>query len=176
LLAGHDASGALLFTCNGRGQHFFGVPDHDAGVVDRLLGPLPIAGALCAGEIGRGGTSCTDSPPASPCSAADHPRLTCASRSRRVIEGDDTLRRPSPAPVAGRCWRPAEAGRARAWNRRPHRPRRPRPSHGFDDGRRCVPRWRGAGARHRLRIGAGRGHAATSLDLYLRRPAAWPWW
>ena len=52
LLAGHDAGGALLFTCNGRGQHFFGMPDHDAGVVDRLLGPLPIAGALCAGEIG----------------------------------------------------------------------------------------------------------------------------
>ena len=52
LLAGHDARGALLFTCNGRGQHFFGTPDHDAGVVDRLLGPLPIAGALCAGEIG----------------------------------------------------------------------------------------------------------------------------
>ena len=52
LLAGHDAGGALLFTCNGRGQHFFGTPDHDAGVVDRLLGPLPIAGALCAGEIG----------------------------------------------------------------------------------------------------------------------------
>ena len=52
LLAGHDAGGALLFTCNGRGQHFFGTPDHDAGVVDRLLGPLPIAGAFCAGEIG----------------------------------------------------------------------------------------------------------------------------
>ena len=31
LLAGHDAGGALLFTCNGRGQHFFGTPDHDAG-------------------------------------------------------------------------------------------------------------------------------------------------
>jgi small ligand-binding sensory domain FIST len=52
LLAGHDARGALLFTCNGRGRRFFGVPDHDAGVVDRLLGPLPVAGALCAGEIG----------------------------------------------------------------------------------------------------------------------------
>jgi small ligand-binding sensory domain FIST len=57
LLAGHDAAdfdaqGALLFTCNGRGRRFFGVPDHDAGVIDSLLGPLPIAGALCAGEIG----------------------------------------------------------------------------------------------------------------------------
>ncbi len=52
MLAGHDARAALLFTCNGRGRRFFGVPDHDAGVVDRLLGPLPLAGALCAGEIG----------------------------------------------------------------------------------------------------------------------------
>lgn len=52
LLAGHDAEAALLFTCNGRGRRFFGVADHDAGVVQQLLGPLPIAGALCAGEIG----------------------------------------------------------------------------------------------------------------------------
>ncbi len=50
--AGHDTNGALLFTCNGRGRSFFGVPDHDAGVIDSLLGPLPLAGALCAGEIG----------------------------------------------------------------------------------------------------------------------------
>jgi small ligand-binding sensory domain FIST len=48
----HDARGALLFTCNGRGRRFFGVPDHDAGTIESLLGPLPLAGALCAGEIG----------------------------------------------------------------------------------------------------------------------------
>jgi small ligand-binding sensory domain FIST len=52
LLSGVDASAALLFTCNGRGRHLFGVPDHDAGVLDQLLGPLPVAGAFCAGEIG----------------------------------------------------------------------------------------------------------------------------
>lgn len=52
LLSGVDASAVLLFTCNGRGQHLFGVPDHDAGVVEQLLGPLPVAGAFCAGEIG----------------------------------------------------------------------------------------------------------------------------
>jgi small ligand-binding sensory domain FIST len=52
LLAGTDAAGALLFTCNGRGRAFFGVPDHDAGLLDRLLGPLPSAGAFCAGEFG----------------------------------------------------------------------------------------------------------------------------
>ena len=52
MLAGEDASAALLFTCNGRGIRFFGEPDHDAAVVDQLLGPLPVAGAFCAGEIG----------------------------------------------------------------------------------------------------------------------------
>ena len=52
MLAGEDASAALLFTCNGRGIRFFGEPDHDAAVVEQLLGPLPVAGAFCAGEIG----------------------------------------------------------------------------------------------------------------------------
>jgi small ligand-binding sensory domain FIST len=52
LLSGVDAEAVLLFTCNGRGQHLFGIPDHDAGVVEQLLGPLPVAGAFCAGEIG----------------------------------------------------------------------------------------------------------------------------
>ena len=52
LLAGQTAAGALLFTCNGRGEHLFGTPDHDAGLVEALLGPIPAAGAFCAGEIG----------------------------------------------------------------------------------------------------------------------------
>ena len=52
MLAGEDAAAALLFTCNGRGIRFFGEPDHDAAVVDQLLGPLPVAGAFCAGEVG----------------------------------------------------------------------------------------------------------------------------
>jgi small ligand-binding sensory domain FIST len=52
LLSGVDADAALLFTCNGRGRHLFTVPDHDAGMVERLLGPIPLAGAFCAGEIG----------------------------------------------------------------------------------------------------------------------------
>lgn len=47
-----DAAGALLFTCNGRGQRLFGVPDHDAGVVEDLLAPVSVAGGFCAGEIG----------------------------------------------------------------------------------------------------------------------------
>ena len=52
LLHGHRADGALLFTCNGRGQHLFGVPNHDSGVVAELLGSVPVAGAFCAGELG----------------------------------------------------------------------------------------------------------------------------
>ncbi len=52
MLAGVDADAALLFTCNGRGRHLFTVPDHDAGMVENLLGPIPLAGAFCAGEIG----------------------------------------------------------------------------------------------------------------------------
>ena len=46
------ASGALLFTCNGRGSHMFGTPNHDAMVLQRALGGAPAAGFFCAGEIG----------------------------------------------------------------------------------------------------------------------------
>lgn len=52
LLHAHRADGALLFTCNGRGEHLFGVPDHDSGVVAELLGSVPVSGAFCAGELG----------------------------------------------------------------------------------------------------------------------------
>jgi small ligand-binding sensory domain FIST len=51
LLDGHEASGALLFTCNGRGAQMFGDADHDAGVVQDLLGGA-VAGMFCAGEVG----------------------------------------------------------------------------------------------------------------------------
>jgi len=52
LLAGRAADAALLFTCNGRGTHLFGVPDHDAGVLADALDRVPVAGMSCAGEIG----------------------------------------------------------------------------------------------------------------------------
>jgi small ligand-binding sensory domain FIST len=52
LLAGVEADAALLFTCTGRGIRLFGTPDHDAAAVEELLGPLPVAGAFCAGELG----------------------------------------------------------------------------------------------------------------------------
>jgi small ligand-binding sensory domain FIST len=49
---GHLPRGALLFTCNGRGMNLFGCRDHDTGMIEERLGPLPLAGAFCAGEIG----------------------------------------------------------------------------------------------------------------------------
>jgi small ligand-binding sensory domain FIST len=52
LLGGVAGAGALMFTCNGRGVHMFSEPDHDASVIEDLLGPVPLAGAFCAGEIG----------------------------------------------------------------------------------------------------------------------------
>lgn len=52
LLAGEHADAALLFTCNGRGRHLFGTPHHDASLLDSLLGPLPVSGMFCAGELG----------------------------------------------------------------------------------------------------------------------------
>ncbi|MDA1265776.1 MAG: FIST C-terminal domain-containing protein [Planctomycetota bacterium] len=46
-------SGALLFTCGGRGAHLFRTLNHDAGAIQQHLGPdLPLAGFFCAGEIG----------------------------------------------------------------------------------------------------------------------------
>jgi len=52
LLAGQQASGALLFSCTGRGSHLFGEPDHDARTVCELLGTDAVAGLFCVGEIG----------------------------------------------------------------------------------------------------------------------------
>jgi small ligand-binding sensory domain FIST len=52
LLSGRRADGALLFTCNGRGTNLFPVADHDATVIDDMLGPVPMAGFFAAGELG----------------------------------------------------------------------------------------------------------------------------
>jgi small ligand-binding sensory domain FIST len=45
-------AGALIFTCNGRGSHMFGAPDHDASALDEAFAGAPAAGFFCAGEIG----------------------------------------------------------------------------------------------------------------------------
>lgn len=52
LLSGRVADGALLFTCNGRGTNMFPAPDHDATVLEDVVGPVPVAGMSCAGEVG----------------------------------------------------------------------------------------------------------------------------
>jgi small ligand-binding sensory domain FIST len=44
--------GACLCSCNGRGSNLFGYPNHDAGMIQRRLGPLPLTGFFCNGEIG----------------------------------------------------------------------------------------------------------------------------
>ena len=56
-LQGRKPIAAILNSCNGRGVNLFGASHHDAAAVGKKLGPLPLAGLFCAGEIGPiGGT------------------------------------------------------------------------------------------------------------------------
>jgi small ligand-binding sensory domain FIST len=51
-------AGALLFSCVGRGEGLFGAPDHDSSLFEEQLGPAPVGGFFCNGEIGPvGGTT-----------------------------------------------------------------------------------------------------------------------
>ncbi|MBI3297673.1 MAG: FIST C-terminal domain-containing protein [Elusimicrobia bacterium] len=50
--ASKTASAALLFTCLGRGQGLYRKPNHDSDVFKAKLGPLPMGGIFCNGEIG----------------------------------------------------------------------------------------------------------------------------
>jgi small ligand-binding sensory domain FIST len=52
VLVGHHADGALMFTCNGRGTRLFDEAHHDASVLSRQIGPVPVGGIFAAGEIG----------------------------------------------------------------------------------------------------------------------------
>jgi small ligand-binding sensory domain FIST len=45
-------SGALLFSCEGRGENLYRQPDHDSNAFRRLVADLPLGGLFCAGEIG----------------------------------------------------------------------------------------------------------------------------
>ena len=45
-------AGALLFSCLGRGVHLYGSPNHDTDAFRRHLGPVPLGGFFCNGEIG----------------------------------------------------------------------------------------------------------------------------
>lgn len=55
-LTGSEVAGALLCSCNGRGQGLFGTPDHDAAAIAAQFEGLPVAGFFCNGEIGPVGT------------------------------------------------------------------------------------------------------------------------
>ena len=50
--AEEGAAGALLFSCLGRGAGLYGRPNHDSELIRRSLGPVPLAGFFCNGEIG----------------------------------------------------------------------------------------------------------------------------
>jgi small ligand-binding sensory domain FIST len=47
-----SASGALCFSCNGRGTNLFNEPNHDVSVAREKLPGTPVAGFFAAGEIG----------------------------------------------------------------------------------------------------------------------------
>lgn len=49
---GPSPSGALLFSCLGRGQSLYGEPDYDSRVFARHFGPVPLGGFFGNGEIG----------------------------------------------------------------------------------------------------------------------------
>jgi small ligand-binding sensory domain FIST len=51
-LGGRRAAGALLFTCTGRGSRMFSEPNHDTGLLAKMLGQIPAAGFFCDGELG----------------------------------------------------------------------------------------------------------------------------
>lgn len=55
-LARAQLFGACLTLCNGRGSALFGEPDHDAGLVQQILGPHAVAGFFGNGEFGPVGS------------------------------------------------------------------------------------------------------------------------
>lgn len=52
LMRGREAAASLMFTCNGRGSHLFGEPNHDAEAIFDATYEAPLAGMFCAGELG----------------------------------------------------------------------------------------------------------------------------
>jgi small ligand-binding sensory domain FIST len=48
----NQVQGALLFSCLGRGQYLYGRPNHDTDIFRSKLGPVPLGGFFCNGEIG----------------------------------------------------------------------------------------------------------------------------
>lgn len=59
LSQGHaeNASGALLFSCLGRGKYLYGKANHDTDMFRDKLGNIPLGGFFCNGEIGPVGNT-----------------------------------------------------------------------------------------------------------------------
>ncbi|MEL7332734.1 MAG: FIST N-terminal domain-containing protein [Cyanobacteria bacterium J06560_2] len=49
--------GALLFSCTGRGEGLYDEPNFDSDLFEQYLGPLPLGGFFCNGEIGPVGST-----------------------------------------------------------------------------------------------------------------------
>lgn len=47
-----DAVGALLFSCLGRGENLYGVPNFDSKLFENYVENIPLGGFFCNGEIG----------------------------------------------------------------------------------------------------------------------------
>ena len=48
----YQETGALLFSCLGRGSYLYGRPDHDTDMFRDKVGSMPLTGFFCNGEIG----------------------------------------------------------------------------------------------------------------------------
>lgn len=53
----YEETGALLFSCLGRGEHLYGRPDHDTEMFRSKISSMPMIGFFCNGEIGPIGGS-----------------------------------------------------------------------------------------------------------------------
>jgi small ligand-binding sensory domain FIST len=53
----YEETGALLFSCLGRGEYLYGQPDHDTQMFRDKVSPMPLTGFFCNGEIGPVGGS-----------------------------------------------------------------------------------------------------------------------
>jgi small ligand-binding sensory domain FIST len=52
-----SATGAMLFSCLGRGQYLYGTPNHDSNIFAGKLKNVPLGGFFCNGEIGPVGNT-----------------------------------------------------------------------------------------------------------------------
>jgi small ligand-binding sensory domain FIST len=56
-ITANSPAGALMFSCMGRGKGLYGEADFDSGLFFEHLGPVPLSGFFCGGEIGPIGKS-----------------------------------------------------------------------------------------------------------------------